>query len=117
MRLLLGIMWLLHWLPLPVLGRIGDGIGALLFAAVRSRRHIALTNLRLCLPQLPDVERQKIARRHFQAYARSVLERGVLWWGSEARLKRLIKVEPRVPLEEIAARPTILLCPHFVCLD
>ena len=117
MRLLLGVMWLLHWLPLPILGRIGEAIGSLLFVSVRSRRRITLTNLRLCLPALSEEERASIAMRHFQAYARSVLERGVLWWASESRLRRLVKVEPAVPLDAIAAGPTILLCPHFVCLD
>jgi KDO2-lipid IV(A) lauroyltransferase len=117
MRLLLGLMWLLHWLPLSVLGRIGEAVGALLFVVVRSRRRIALTNLRLCLPHLPDAERQSMARQHFQAYARSILERGVLWWASETRLRRLIKVEPGLPLDAIKAGPTVLLCPHFVCLD
>jgi len=118
MKLLLGIMWLLHWLPLPVLGRFGDAIGSLLFLVMRARRHITLTNLRLCMPELSEAERTDIARRHFQAYSRSVWERGILWWASEARLKRLIKVEPGpVPVEEMTARPTILLCPHFVCLD
>ena len=117
MRLMLGLMWMLHWLPLPVLGRIGEAVGALLFALVKSRRRITLTNLRLCLPRLSEAERHVIARRHFQAYARSVLERGILWWASEARLRRLIQVEPGVPLEQIAAGPTILLCPQFVSLD
>jgi KDO2-lipid IV(A) lauroyltransferase len=117
MRLLLGVMWLLHWLPLPLLGRLGEAVGAALFLVVGSRRRIALTNLRLCMPDLTEKERRILARRHFQAYARSVLERGVLWWASDARLKRLIVVEPRVPLEALAAGPTILLCPHFVCLD
>ena len=118
MRLLLGFMWLLHWLPLPVLGRFGDAIGSLLFVVMRPRRHIALTNLRLCLPELTEAERVDIARRHFQAYSRSVWERGILWWASEARLNRLITVEPGpVPVAEMTAKPTILLCPHFVCLD
>ena len=118
MKLLLGFMWLLHWLPLPVLGRFGDAVGSLLFVVMRARRHITLTNLRLCMPELSEAERIGIARRHFQAYSRSVWERGILWWASEARLNRLIKVEPGpVPVEEMTSRPTILLCPHFVCLD
>jgi len=117
MRLLLGLMWLLHWLPLPILGRLGEAIGSLLFLLVAKRRRIALTNLRLCLPELSEAERRDIARRHFRAYARSVLERGILWWAPESRLRRLIRVEPGVPLDAIAAGPTILLCPHFVSLD
>ena len=117
MRLVLGLMWLLHWLPLQLLGRLGEGVGSLLFLLIRKRRHIALTNLRLCLPHLSDAERTQIARRHFQLYARSVLERGILWWAPEARLRKLIQVDPALPLDAIAAGPTILMCPHFVCLD
>ncbi|HEU4852407.1 MAG TPA: lipid A biosynthesis acyltransferase [Telluria sp.] len=118
MKPVIALMWLMHWLPLPVLGRVGDATGSLLFATLKKRRHIALTNLRLCMPQLSEAERVKLARRHFQAYARSVWERGILWWASEARLRRLIKVDsPGVPVDAIASGPTILLCPHFVCLD
>lgn len=117
MKLLLGLMWLLHWLPLPLLGRFGEAVGSLLFMLLRSRRHIALTNLRLCMPHLSETERVALARQHFQAYSRSVWERAVLWWAPPERLRRLIQVEPGVPLAQIAAQPTILLCPHFVCLD
>jgi len=117
MKLLLGLMWLLHWLPLPVLGRFGAAVGSLLFLLLRSRRHIALTNLRLAMPELSEAERVVLARRHFQSYSRSVWERAILWWAPEARLRRLIQVEPGVPLAQIQAGPTILLCPHFVCLD
>ncbi|MGZ3183214.1 MAG: LpxL/LpxP family acyltransferase [Telluria sp.] len=117
MRLLLALMWALHWLPLPLLGRFGDFVGAVLFLVLRKRRRIALTNLRLAMPDLSDAERRTLARQHFQAYSRSVWERAILWWAPEARLKRLIQVEPGVPLADIAAGPTILLCPHFVCLD
>ena len=124
MRLLLGMMWLLHWLPLPVLGRIGKAVGNLLFVVMGPRRDIALTNLRLTMPELTEEQRRDIARRHFQAYSRSVLERSILWWASEQRLRKLIKVETsdgmapgKVPVAEMTEKPTILLCPHFVCLD
>jgi KDO2-lipid IV(A) lauroyltransferase len=124
MRLLLGMMWLLHWLPLPVLGRIGKAVGNLLFVVMGPRREIALTNLRLTMPELTEAQRRDIARRHFQAYSRSVLERSILWWASEQRLRKLIKVETsdgmapgKVPVAEMTEKPTILLCPHFVCLD
>jgi KDO2-lipid IV(A) lauroyltransferase len=117
MRLILGIMWLLHWLPLPIIGRIGVGVGRLLFVLLGKRRHIALTNLRLCMPELSEAERVTLARRHFEAYSRSIFERSLLWWAPPARLRRLIQVEPAVPLAEMTSGPTILLCPHFVCLD
>ena len=117
MKLLIGFMWLLHWLPLPILGRFGVGVGSVLFLVMRKRRAIALTNLRLCMPQLSEQQRVALARQHFQAYSRSVWERAILWWAPPARLRRLIRVEPGVPLAAIAAGPVILLCPHFVSLD
>jgi KDO2-lipid IV(A) lauroyltransferase len=116
-RFLLGLMWLLHWLPLPVLGRFGTAIGSLLFMLLKKRRHIALTNLRLCMPELSEQARVTLARQHFQAYSRSVWERAILWWAPESRLRRLIRVEPGVPLAQLQAGPVILLCPHFVSLD
>jgi KDO2-lipid IV(A) lauroyltransferase len=117
MKLLLGFMWLMHWLPLPVLGRFANGIGSLLFWWMKPRRDIALTNLRLCMPELSEAERRTLARQHFQAYSRSVLERAILWWAPESRLRRLMVIEPSFPRTTLAETPTILLCPHFVCLD
>jgi len=117
MRLLLMIMWLLHWLPLPILGRVGKFIGSILFIFVAERRHITLTNLRLCFPEMTEKQRIAIARTHFQGYARSIFERGILWWASPDRLRRLIKITPAVPTKLAQERPTIFLCPHFVCLE
>ena len=110
-------MWLLHWLPLPVLGRFGKLVGSLLFVLLRARRRIALINLGLCMPHLNEAERVALARAHFQSYSRSIFERAILWWAPTARLRRLIQVSPAVPLEQLAAGPVVLLCPHFVCLD
>ena len=117
MKFLLALLWLLHWLPLPLLGRLGEAVGSLLFIIMAPRRRITLINLRLCMPALSARERQHLARQHFQVYARSILERGILWYASEQRLRRLIRVEPGVPLDAFVAGPLILLCPHFVCLD
>jgi KDO2-lipid IV(A) lauroyltransferase len=117
MRLLIAFMWLLHWLPLPLLGRFGEAVGSLMFVMIPKRRKIALANLRLAMPELSEKERRDIARQHFQAYARSILERSLLWWASPERLRRLIHLETPVPRAEMENGPTILLCPHFVCLD
>lgn len=122
MRLILtragiALLWLLHWLPLPVLAAIGRGIGVLAYPLARARRRIALTNLRLCFPDRPEAEIRALARAHFSSFCRAVMERPVLWWGSRERLLRFIRVRG---LEHVTARaglPTILLCPHFVGLD
>lgn len=117
MRLLILFMWLLHFLPLPILGRFGEAVGSLMYVLIPKRRKITLTNLRLAMPELSEQERRAIAHKHFQNYARSIFERSLLWWAPPERLRRLIHIEPAVPQAEMESGPTILLCPHFVCLD
>lgn len=117
MRLLLGLLWCLHFLPLPILARIGEFIGGILYRILSRRRRITLTNLRLCFPELSEQERKAIAKEHFRAYARSLFERGILWWGSEERIRKLIRYTPCAPTNLLAQGPVILLCPHFVSLD
>ncbi len=116
-RILLGVLWLLHWLPLSLQAALGRGLGALLFALAGSRRRIALRNLELCFPEMPLHEREALAREHFGWLGRSLLERGLLWWASPARLKRLIQVEGDVTLAERSERPVMWLVPHFLALD
>jgi KDO2-lipid IV(A) lauroyltransferase len=117
MKVAVLIMWLLHWLPLPILARLGESIGSFLYLVMGRRRHICLTNLRLCFPHMSERERKQITRRHFQVYVRSVLERGILWWSSETRLRKLIHVEYAMPMATMISSPTIFMCPHFVSLD
>lgn len=116
-RLLLGLLWLLHWLPLSVQAMLGRGLGALLWVLGRSRRKIALRNLELCLPELPAEQRRELAREHFALLGRSLLERGLLWYASPERLKRLIHVEGSVSFADRHATPVMWLVPHFMALD
>ena len=116
-RFLLGTLWLLHWLPLPVLAALGRGLGRLLHALAGSRRRIARRNVELCFPEMSEAERHALVREHFQWLGRSILERGILWFAPHARLKRLIRVEGDVALAERSDRPVMWLVPHFMGLD
>ena len=115
--LLVGFLWLLHWLPLPVLRALGWGLGRLLYALGRERRRVALTNLRLCFPEKSEAEREELARRHFVSFARAVLDRTLGWWASKERLERIIRIHGVEHLTDPEGRPVILLSPHFVGLD
>jgi len=116
-RILLGLFWLLHWLPLPLLAAVGRGFGRLLHALAGSRRRIALRNLELCFPEMPEKERRALVREHFQWLGRSMLERGLLWFAPVSRLRRLIRVEGDVTLAERSDRAVMWLVPHFMALD
>lgn len=110
-------MWLLHFLPLPLLARVGDALGLLLYWLAGERRLVAATNLRLCFPELTEPARTALVKRNFQAFARSFLERGMLWWSSPQRIQGLVRVVGHEHLQAVADQPVILLVPHFVALD
>lgn len=116
-RVALALMWLLRLLPLALLAAIGNGFGNLLFAFGSERRRVCLINLARCLPELADAERKALARRHFQAFARTFLERAILWWSSPARIRRLVRFEGMEHFDAARGGPLILLAPHFVGLD
>ncbi len=101
-RLAVGLLWLLHFLPLALLAP--------------RRRRICLRNLELCFPHLTVAERRALARANFRWMGRSYLERGLLRWAGERRLRRLVRVEGAEHLAE-AGRAAIVLAPHFLGLD
>ncbi|MEW5943251.1 MAG: lipid A biosynthesis acyltransferase [Pseudomonadota bacterium] len=116
-RLGLALVWLLHFLPLPLLAPLGQGLGMLLYWFGRERRRVARINLRACFPELPDGERERLLRRHFRAFGRALLERGILWWSSGARIRKLVRIEGLEHWQKVKDRPVIWLAPHFVGLD
>jgi len=116
-RILLAFLWLFQWLPLALQATLGSAFGRLGWHVARSRRRVALRNLELCFPELPADERERLARAHFRWLGRSLLERGLLWYASPGRLRRLIHVEGDVQLAERSERPVMWLVPHFMGLD
>lgn len=117
MRLWLAFMWLVHWLPLPLLAWLGRGLGLLFWCVVRKRRHIVLTNLGLCFPELSAAEKSALARRHFMAFGRNMLELGLWWWTSPERIRRLVVIEHGERLTALRGKPVILFAPHFTGVD
>ena len=116
-RILLAFLWLFQWLPLGLQAVLGSTFGRLGWHVVRSRRRVALRNLELCFPEVPAADRVRLGREHFRWLGRSLLERGLLWYASPERLRRLIHVEGDVHLAERSERPVMWLVPHFMGLD
>ena len=116
-QLLLGVLWLAHWLPLPALATLGRGLGSVLHLLARSRRRIALRNVELCFPEMAAPDRAALVREHFRWLGRSILERSLLLYASPERLKHLIHVEGDVTLAERSERAVMWLVPHFMALD
>lgn len=116
-RILIGAMWLAHFLPLRLLAAIGDALGTALFWLIPERRRVTRINLERCFPHMAPAARERLARAHFRAFCRSFVDRAVLWWGSRARIERMIRFEGLDHLRALEGAPAILFVPHFAGLD
>ncbi len=112
-------IWLLRLLaplPLGVVRALGSVLGRALFALARKRRHIALTNLRLCFPEWTEAERELAARRNFIHFAQSFLDRAWLWHGRPEVVRQRLRLTGDV---DALRQPggIVLFAPHFYGMD
>src|SRR6266850_3841767 len=116
-RLAIGVFWLLHFLPLAVLARIGAVAGLAFMVFGRERREVARTNLALCFPGWDKARREAVLRAHFRALGRSFVEAGIVWWGSEKRIRRIVRIEGEEYVRAQGDRRVIFLVPHFAGIE
>ena len=83
---------LLFLLPPRIIASISGPLSTLGWWLAKSRRRVALTNLRLCFPLLTETERETIARQHFRAYLQAAHEHGLLWNASAQRIRDYVSL-------------------------
>jgi len=116
-RLAIGLFWLLHFLPLAVLARIGAVAGIAFMTFGRERREVARANLALCFPGWDKARHEAVLRAHFRAIGRGFFEAGIVWWGSEERIRRIVRIEGAEHAHAQGARRIIFLVPHFAGIE
>ena len=119
-------VWLLYALMrtlvlLPWRWQIGicSAGGAMSRLLAPRRRRIVATNLALCFPELPDAERERLARAHFEALGASLAEMAMGWFGSKKRIRHLVSISGLEHLEAGMARGrgVILYSGHFTSFE
>ncbi len=115
----LGIVRALNVLPLRAQLAVGRALGRLAYRFARRDRRIAQINIALCLPGLSPAEREELVREHFESLGCTLLETGLVWWASEARLRKLIQFEGEEHLQAALAkgRGALMLSAHFTTLE
>lgn len=115
----IALAWLLSWLPLPLLLRLGEGLGWLAGRLLKRRRLIVQRNLALCYPQHSLTEREAMVDAHFAALGAGIFEAALAWFAPDWRLRRHGEV---VGLEHLEAAQrdgsgVLLLTGHFTTLE
>ena len=85
----------------------------------KSRARIVRRNLELCFPDQPEAVREQWVADHFRALAQSIVDRGVLWYGTPDAIKDMVTQTGADRINALTAegRAVILLAPHFIALD
>lgn len=88
------------------------------FHLIPVRRHVVLTNLRVCFPELTDKQRRRIGRRHYQSLVLGGLEVARCWWRRPEDLPPC-RIEGLEALEKARAlgRGVIVVSGHFTTLE
>ncbi|MGB5830572.1 MAG: lysophospholipid acyltransferase family protein, partial [Thiohalocapsa sp.] len=114
-----GLFRLLSLLPFRWQAALGQGLGRLGYRFAGSRMEVARTNLRICLPEFSDLERETLLREHFRWLGQAVVCQGLSWSASLKRLRRIVRIRNRAFIDQCIAekRPVIVLVPHFIGLE
>ena len=113
---LMFFMRLLAPLPLPALRALGAGLGRLLYALARRRRHIALVNLRLCYPDWSDARLHDVARRSFVLFSQAFFDRAWLWHAPPAVVRQRLRITGATQ-DLTREGAVVMFAPHFYGMD
>ena len=115
LRLGVFLLWLLHFLPFPVISAIGRALGRV---ACYFSSSVARTNVNACFPNLSAMERNAMIKAQFANVGESVLALGILWWAPEARIREIVSVEGAENyLAYKDKKPVIGFAPHFIGVE
>ena len=113
------LLYLLSLSPWQLRHGLADLVGRRLAKLDGKRQQIARANLALAFPQKSEQERERMLVGLFSTSASSMLDYGVLWWGSRRRLRRLVSMSGAEHLRRAAdnGQYVILLTAHTAMLD
>lgn len=115
----LAVLWLLVQLPYPVLAVIGSSLGRAARPFLKRREKIAARNLTLCFPQMSDADKNRMIEQNFVSLGMGLIETGMAWFWSDARVKKWFDVEGYANLTKALAanRGVMVVGVHFMSLE
>ncbi|QJR12493.1 Lipid A biosynthesis lauroyltransferase [Usitatibacter rugosus] len=108
-------LWSLHLLPNRAIAAVGRALGSVLYRFGRGR--VTRINLALCFPEMPEAEREKLARAHFRSLGRALAEQSIFWFAPIERAMAMVKVTGGEHFDRLRGQPVIVFAPHFIGLN
>jgi Kdo2-lipid IVA lauroyltransferase/acyltransferase len=106
-------------LPLRCQIRLAKRAGGAVRGLLRARRRVVDRNLEACFPEQSAEQREALAVAHFEALGASLAEMAMGWYGSEAKIAQVVRVDGREHLDAALAngRGVILFSGHFTSFE
>jgi KDO2-lipid IV(A) lauroyltransferase len=102
-------------LPYRALVSIGYGLGYIAAKIPSDRNRVIKINLKLCFPDLCETQADLLRKQHWRLLGRSLVEKSIIWLGSEKQLSKMIEVQSSVDLS--SRKPRILVNMHFAGIE
>ena len=97
------LLYIVTWLPFPVIRGLGRGTGWLLGKLAKSRVKVARRNIRLCYPQMSAEAQEELVKHNLRRAGMAVYETAMGWWWPDWRGRKHGVVEGFEHVEAILA--------------
>lgn len=115
----LAFAYLIARMPFKVQQIVGRAFGRCVYYVMPKRRHIAITNIRLCFPEFSEQHVKKIAKQSFAEVGLGAIEASVTILGHPEKLVNKVKVDGMEYVNAALAekRGIIIMGAHFASLE
>ncbi|MCJ8169511.1 lysophospholipid acyltransferase [Atopomonas sediminilitoris] len=113
---IVALLKLFALLPWPVIKALGGLVGGLMWRVPNRSREVVRINLKACFPEMPEAEREDLARRSLKHIGHTIMEAASAWmWPAERTLKLVRQVENHELLKQALAsgKPLVLITSHL----
>lgn len=118
--LLLGVCWLVTWLPFKIQHWLGRVVARTVFRIAPRRKRVIQTNIDLAFPELSETEREDLVRKTISSFGMTVTDTLFVWLRGIDPLIDRVKISGVEHLsadDGDGARGTVILGAHFASLD
>ena len=98
------ILYLITWLPLPVIRAIGAGTGKLIAKIVPKRAKVAKRNITLWNPELSEAQVETLYKENIRRTGMALFETAMGWWWPNWRIQRAFEIEGTEHIEAAFAK-------------
>lgn len=116
---MIGVMYLISWLPYFIQFRLGQGLGRLAMVIMKKRRKTIERNLELCFPNMSADEREALAQKNIDNTGLAMFETGMAWFWPDLRVERHVSYEGLEYIHQLAeqGKGVLLVAVHSLNLE